>query len=99
MFDGEIKTMLSHALEQMFYCKELKVGKAVIPGDTVRSRLYELTYDMLRDVVDKLHRNTREIKNRTGYIMSVIYNSLTEDINLLHTDPFLNSMRGDEKCT
>ena len=99
LFDEDVRKMLSNAIEQMFYCKELKVGKAILPGNKVRSKLCELTYSMLEGVVAKLHMNTQKIKNKTGYIMSMIYNSLTDDINEVHTDPFLNTMQCDVRCT
>ena len=99
LFDGETRKMLINAIEQMFYSRSLAVCGSDIPGYKVRSRLCDLTHEMLESAVLALHQNKGSITRRTQYIMSVIYNSLFEDVNILHTDPYLNYMRGDTVCT
>lgn len=99
LFDGETRKMLTNAIEQMFYSRSLAVCGSNIPGYKVRSRLCDLTHEMLESAVHALHQNKGSITRRTQYIMSVIYNSLFEDVNILHTDPYLNYMRGDAVCT
>ena len=99
LFDGETRKMLINAIEQMFYSRSLAVCGSNIPGYKVRSRLCDLTHEMLESAVHALHQNKGSITRRTQYIMSVIYNSLFEDVNIMHTDPYLNYMRGDAVCT
>ena len=99
LFDGETRKMLINAIEQMFYSRSLAVCGSNSPGYKVRSRLCDLTHEMLESAVHALHQNKGSITRRTQYIMSVIYNSLFEDVNILHTDPYLNYMRGDAVCT
>ena len=81
----------------MFYTTGFKIGDAILPQDKVRSRMYELDASVLRSALNKLHTNDRQIKNITGYIMSTIFNCITEEYSLLHFDPFLNSMRHPRK--
>ncbi len=93
-FDAEEQKILYDAIERLFYSKTFKIGNAVLPQDKVRSRLYELDAAVLQNALHSLHRNRdRPIKNITAYIMSVIFNSITEEYSLLHVDPYLNSMR------
>lgn len=41
----------------------------------------------------KMHKNKRDTKNPTGYVMSVIFNCLTEEFTETHLDPYLNHFR------
>ena len=95
-FEPEERRILYDALERLFYTTSFKIGDAVLPQNKVRSRMYELDASILRSALDKLHTNDRQIKNITGYIMSTIFNCITEEYSLLHVDPFLNSMRRKE---
>ena len=91
------KTDINHiydAVERLFYCRELKIGTSVLPGENVRSRLCELDYSVLESALHKMHKNMRDTKNPTGYVMSVIFNCLTEDFTETHLDPYLNHFRG-----
>ena len=67
---------------------------SVLPGENVRSRLCELDYSVLESALHKMHKNMRDTKNPTGYVMSVIFNCLTEDFTETHLDPYLNHFRG-----
>lgn len=92
-FDEEEQKILCDAIERLFYSKTFRIGNAELPQANVRSRLYELDASILRSALANLHRNDREIKNITGYLMSTIFNCITEDYSLLHVDPYLNSFR------
>ena len=95
-FEQEERKILYDALERMYYTKEFKVGEAILPQRNVRSRMYQLDDSILRSAMFNLHGNDRQIKNITGYIMSTIFNCITEEYSLLHVDPFLNSLRRRE---
>ena len=95
-FDDEEQKILYDALERMYYTKEFKIGDAVLPQKKVRSRMYELNDSILRSAIFNLHKNDRKIKNITGYVMSTIFNCITEEYSLLHVDPYLNAMRRKE---
>ena len=77
----------------MFYSKALKIGNAVIPQNKVRSRMYEINATILQSAMANLHRNDKPVRNITAYVMSTIFNCITEDYTLLHIDPYLNSIR------
>ena len=93
-FDKDIRRIFYDAVERLFYCRELKIGTSVLPGENVRSRLCELDYSVLESALHKMHKNMRDTKNPTGYVMSVIFNCLTEDFTETHLDPYLNHFRG-----
>lgn len=93
-FDKEIRRIFYDAIERLFYCKELKVGSSKLPGENVRSRLCELDYTVLENAMHKMHKNMHDIKNPPQYVMSVIFNCLTEGYTEIHLDPYLNNLRG-----
>ena len=95
-FPEEEKRILYDALERMYYSENLKIGDAILPQDKVRSRMYELNATLLHSVIDKLHTNDKQIKNITAYVMSTVFNAITEEYSLLHIDPYLNAMRRRE---
>lgn len=92
-FSEEEQKILYDALERLFYSKNLNIGNAILPQDKVRSRMYEITAETLRTVIFKLHKNDKPISNMTAYVMSTIFNCITEEYTILHIDPYLNSMR------
>lgn len=92
-FPEEERKILYDALERLFYSKNLKIGNAILPQDKVRSRMYEITAETLRTAIFKLHKNDKPISNMTAYVMSTIFNCITEEYTILHIDPYLNSMR------
>lgn len=93
-FDRDIRRIFYDAIERLFYCRELKIGTSVLPGENVRSRLCELDCTVLENALRKMHSNKRDTKNPTGYVMSVIFNCLTEEFTEVHLDPYLNHFRG-----
>lgn len=92
-FEEEERKILYDALERLFYSESFKVGGAVLPRRKVRSRMYEIDVTTLQSAIAKLHKNEKQIKNMTAYVMSTIFNCITEDCTLLHIDPYLNSLR------
>ena len=92
-FPEEERKILYDALERLFYSERLKIGNAVLPQEKVRSRMYEITAETLRTAIFKLHRNDKPISNMTAYVMSTIFNCITEEYTLLHIDPYLNALR------
>lgn len=96
-FDQEERKILYDALERLFYSESLRIGNAVLPREKVRSRMYEIDAVTLQSALSKLHKNEKPIKNMTAYVMSTIFNCITEDCTLLHVDPYLNSLRRDRE--
>ena len=96
-FDSEERKILYDALERMYYSDCLKIRDAMLPQEKVRSRMYEIDSGILQSALIKLHQNNRPIKNITGYVMSTIFNCITEEYSLLHIDPYLNSLREVKK--
>jgi len=92
-FEEEERKILYDALERLFYSENLKIGGAILPRRKVRSRMYEIDVLTLESAMAKLHKNENQIKNMTAYVMSTIFNCITEDCTLLHVDPYLNSLR------
>lgn len=96
-FDQEERKILYDALERLFYSESLRIGNAVLPREKVRSRMYEIDAVTLQSALSKLHKNEKPIKNMTAYVMSTIFNCITEDCTLLHVDPYLNLLRRDRE--
>ncbi len=96
-FEEEERKILYDALERLYYSDNLRIGNAVLPRDKVRSRMYEIDASTLQSAMHKLHQNDREVKNMTAYVMSIVFNCITEDYTLLHIDPYLNSIRKVKK--
>ena len=96
-FEEEERKILYDALERLFYSENFKIGGAVLPRRKVRSRMYEIDVSTLESAMAKLHKNEKQIKNMTAYVMSTIFNCITEDCTLLHVDPYLNSLREVKK--
>ena len=69
-FEDEERRILYDALERLYYSDSVKIGNAILPRANVRSRMYEIDVNTLRAAMDKLHRNTAQIRNVTAYIMS-----------------------------
>ena len=97
LFSDEERKILYDALERMFYSDGLKIGNAKLPQDKVRSRMYELNNSVLQSAMHHLHKNEKKISNITAYVMSTIFNCITEEYSLLHVDPYLNSLRAHKR--
>lgn len=92
-FEEQERKILYDALERLFYSENFKIGGAVLPRRKVRSRMYEIDVTTLQSAIEKLHKNKKPIKNMTAYVMSTVFNCITEDYTLLLVDPYLNSLR------
>ena len=94
VFDPETAKVFENAIERLFYTKEYRIGKAVLPQANVRSRLWDLDCIILQAVEGKLRQNQQNIKNSTAYTMAVIFNAICEAQSDLLLDPYLNSLGG-----
>ena len=94
-FDKDVQKIFCDAIERLYYCEHLRVGNSVLPRDKVRIRLRELDYSMLDAALYQLHQNKdKPVKNMTAYVMSTVFNAITESYSVLHIDPYLNAIRG-----
>lgn len=94
LFPDDTARVFEDAVERLFYSESLRVGKAILPQNRVRSRLHRLNEMILRDVEQKMAGNTeRPIRNTTAYLMSLIFNSISESESDLLVDPYLNTLR------
>ncbi|MCM1233108.1 MAG: replication initiator protein A [Ruminococcus flavefaciens] len=92
IFDPDTAKVFAHAIELLFYSDNFRIGKAILPQASVRSRLWELDGIILQSVQGKLRNNQRDVKNSTAYTMAVIFNTITESQSDLLVDPYLNSL-------
>ncbi len=83
-YDGTAQAF-TDAIERLYYTDNYRIGGAVMPQKRVREKLRKLNNDILTAVEQKLENHSAiEIKNVTGYLMSVIFNTITEvDSDLL----------------
>ena len=93
-FDEETAKVFQNAIERLFYTREYRIGRAVLPQANVRSRLWDLDNIILQSVQGKLRQNQQNIKNSTAYTMAVIFNAICEVQSDLLLDPYLNSLGG-----
>ena len=93
-FEPEVARVFENAIERLFYSDNLCIGQAVLPRSRVRSRLHLLNYFVLQETESKLHANRNvPVRDSTKYVMSTIYNCITETESDLLVDPYLNSLR------
>ena len=93
-FEPEVARVFENAIERLFYSDNLRIGQAVLPRSRVRSRLHLLNYFILQEAEIKLHANRNvPVRDSTKYVMSTIYNCITETESDLLVDPYLNSLR------
>ena len=97
IFAEEERKILYDALERLYYSDGLKIGNAKLPQDKVRSRMYEIDASILQSAICNLHKNDKPVTNLTAYVMSTIFNCITEEYSLLHIDPYLNHLRGTRR--
>lgn len=93
-FPPEIARSFENAIERLFYSDSFRIGNATLPKSRVRSKLHLLSSMVLREAENKLHANlSTPIRNSTSYIMSTIFNCITECESDLIVDPYLNALR------
>ena len=54
----------------------IRIGGDYISAAVVRERFFRLTYEHLEYVFECLRRNTTEIRNIRGYLLTALYNAL-----------------------
>lgn len=93
-FEPEVARVFENAIERLFYSDNLRIGQAVLPRSRVRSRLHLLNNFVLQEAEVNLHANRNApVRDSTKYVMSTIYNCITETESNLMVDPYLNSLR------
>lgn len=80
LFDEKQRNIIENALDIMFYSKELKIGKAILPKENVRSRMQLLNASIIFYAFDKLNylKPDTQIYSSTNFIISCLYNAITE---------------------
>ena len=78
-FEKNTADMLSDAVRTLYYTERIKVGEAVLPKEEIRRLLNRVNSDTLIDVLEIMRRNDAEIRNPTGYLYSLILNSVSAD--------------------
>ena len=93
-FPSEIAHSFENAIERLFYSDSFRIGNATLPKSRVRSKLHLLSGMVLREAENKLRANlSTPVRNSTSYIMSTIFNCITECESDLIVDPYLNALR------
>lgn len=93
-FPPEIARSFENAIERLFYSNSFRIGNATLPKSRVRSKLHLLNSMVLREAENKLRANlSTPVRNSTSYIMSTIFNCITECESDLVVDPYLNALR------
>ena len=93
-FPPEIARSFENAIERLFYSDSFRVGNATLPKSRVRSKLHLLNSMVLWEAENKLRANlSTPVRNSTSYIMSTIFNCITECESDLIVDPYLNALR------
>ena len=75
------RQMVENAIELMYFSQDIKVDNAIIPQSLVRSKLKQLNGAKICYALDKLNTkliNTQNVTNTTKYLISCIYNAITE---------------------
>ena len=75
------REMVENAIEMMYYSKSIKIDNAIIPQELVRNKLKQLNGAKICYALQKLNTslgNTQNVTNSTRYLISCIYNAITE---------------------
>ena len=80
LFKESQRNIIENALDLMFYSNNLKIGQAVLPQEIARSRMQLLNASIIFYAFDKLNylRQDSEIHNSTNFMISCLYNAITE---------------------
>ena len=96
-FRPEVARVFENAIERLYYADCFRIGNATLPQSRVRAKLRLLDETVLQDAESKLAANLdRNIRNSTAYVMSTLFNCITEGDSDLLVDPYLNSLRAPE---
>ncbi len=75
------REMVENAIEIMYFSQDIRVDNAIIPQELVRRKLRQLNGAKICYALDKLNTNlinTQNVTNTTKYLISCIYNAITE---------------------
>ncbi len=80
LFKESQRNIIENTLDLMFYSNNLRIGQAVLPQEIVRSRMQLLNASIIFYAFDKLNylRQDSEIHNSTNFMISCLYNAITE---------------------
>ena len=78
-FEEKTAQMLESAVRALYYTERLRVGRAVLPRNEIQRLLKRVNADTLIDVLEIMRKNENEIRNPTGYLYSLILNSVNAD--------------------
>ena len=78
-FEEKTAQMLESAVRALYYTERLRVGRAVRPRNEIQRLLKRVNADTLIDVLEIMRKNENEIRNPTGYLYSLILNSVNAD--------------------
>lgn len=78
-FEEKTAQMLESAVRTLYYTERLRVGEAVLPRNEIQRLLKRVNADTLIDVLEIMRKNQNEIRNPTGYLYSLILNSVNAD--------------------
>lgn len=93
-FAPETARVFENAIERLFYSDSFRVGNATLPQSRVRAKLRLLDGMILCAVEQKLHANLdKDVKNSTAYVMSTLFNCISENESDLMVDGYLNQLR------
>lgn len=76
-FEEKTAQMLEAAVRKLYYTDGLKVGNARLPQTEIRGLLRRVNEDTLIDVLEIMRKNETEIRNPTGYLYSLILNTVS----------------------
>lgn len=78
IFQPHIRSMFKNVIDRLYYSEFLKVGNAVLPQEKVRKQLALLEPDVLINILDVMKQNENRIVNPTAYLMSAVFNGISE---------------------
>ena len=78
ILDDETVSMFKNVIDRLYYSESYKVGSAVLPSSKIRSYLSRLDSKTIISAYNKITLNSNTVKNTTGYMMTVLMNSLHE---------------------
>lgn len=94
-FDEDDQQLMCSCISWLYYADEVRIGKCCYPQDYVRSRLYEIDDEIVREALHRIHQNQAGIrKNTLVYVAKVLFSCLMEHQSWMALDPYLNSLRG-----
>jgi hypothetical protein len=84
--------MMENAIELMYFSDYLQIGNAKIPQAMVRSRMHGLHGAILFYALDKIKSGGQVVRNSTKYVISCIYNAISEYNSDVVVDPELTGI-------